>query len=357
MHHILVTFGGYGAGGTSGATRMAWRTTDLLRRRGHRVAVVTDADDALRPEGVEPIGPPPAGWLPGIVHVYDLARPEHADLGHRWARRTRALLAVTPASAPQVWPDPDLGARLLRDADVVFVLTAGQAADAVARGAHPDRLARLPSAPDLEGRPDPEGFRARHGVHGLFVLFLGRRVAEKGYRALVEAAPLVWDRLPEVVFGFAGPPAPGAAGPGLPPDYRLLDLGTPGDREKHDAVSACDVLCLPSRADVFPLVFAEAWACGRPVVSGDFPGVGDVVRDGVDGVVVPPTARGVADGLLGLLTDPVSRRRMGAEGLRRVTGSLSWERAADAVEAGYDRWAGRPAGARPAAGVTGRVTR
>ena len=38
------------------------------------------------------------------------------------------------------------------------------------------------------------------------------------------------------------------------------------------ALAACTVFCLPSTADIFPLVFLEAWACARPVVSGAFPG-------------------------------------------------------------------------------------
>ena len=49
-----------------------------------------------------------------------------------------------------------------------------------------------------------------------------------------------------------------------------------------------DVLVLASANEGTPVVAIEALAAGRPVVSTDVGGVADVVRDGVDGLLVPP---------------------------------------------------------------------
>jgi len=60
-----------------------------------------------------------------------------------------------------------------------------------------------------------------------------------------------------------------------------------------------DVLCAPSlRAESFGMVLTEAFAAGTPVVASDIAGYRDVVRDGVDGLLVPAgDAQAVAEAL------------------------------------------------------------
>lgn len=336
MHKLLVTFGGYGAGTYAGATRMAWWTSHQLAQRGYDVAVITDADrpDALAGEtGGRTLGAPEPGWRPDMVHAYDLARPVFVEVGRKWARQHGVPLALTPASAANVWPDPELGRRCLREADVVFVMNAKEESETRTVARPGADILYIPQAPDLTGTPDPAGFRSRHEITGPMVLFLGRRIPSKGHAVLLDAVPLVWRSLPSATFVFVGPG--GDDDIRSRDDRRLLDLGPLGEQVKHDALAACDVLCLPSGADLFPLVFAEAWSCGRPVVSGDFPGVADVVRDGVDGLVARRTPEALATALLRLLGDETLRRRLGAAGRRRVADAMSWDRVAIVVANGY----------------------
>ncbi|MFI1418644.1 glycosyltransferase family 4 protein [Streptomyces sp. NPDC020731] len=336
MHKVLVTFGGYGAGTYAGATRMAWRTSHQLARSGYDIAVITDADrpGALATGiGDRPLGAPEPGWHPDVVHAYDLARPAFVEVGREWARRCGVPLVLTPASAATVWPDPELGRRCLGEADVVFVMNAKEEAETRAVARPSADILYIPQAPDLTGTPDPERFRGRYGITGPMVLFLGRRVPSKGHSVLLDAAPLVWGTLSDATFVFAGPG--GDDDISSRHDRRLIDVGPLEELAKHDALAAADVLCLPTGADLFPLVFAEAWSCGRPVVSADFPGVADVVRDGVDGLVARRTPRDLAAALLRLLGDEELRRRLGAAGRRRVADAMSWERVATVVAKGY----------------------
>lgn len=349
MTAVLAVVGAGTPGELSGAERMAWRTTAELARRGHPTGVLAEgrrpADmsrtSCLRFGSPEEL--PAAGWVPDVVHIYDLAAADYVAVGRELAARFGTALVATPASAPETWPDPRLGHRICTEARLLFAITAAEAAALRQFGATPDRIRGIPQAPDLLGSGNGRSLRARLRVTGPLVLFLGRRVRTKGYQLLLDAAPLIWAERPETVLAFAGPYGEPAATRAFRrgTDPRILDIGVLTDAAKHDALVACDLLCLPSSADVFPLVFAEAWSCGKPVVSGRFAGSADVVRHGIDGLVVDLTARDVAAAVLRLLGDGALRAALGAAGLARVREEMGWHRVAAAVERGYGELAAR----------------
>ncbi|WFE28724.1 glycosyltransferase family 4 protein [Solwaraspora sp. WMMD791] len=344
---VLVAFTGYGDV-RSGAELMALRAAQGLAARSRRVTALVDAAHPDTVAGLRAAGVPLVtdadqllrdhpDFSPSVVHAFDLAHPGAPAQAVWLARHYGAQLALTPSSAPQVWTDPSLAAAICRAADVVFALTATEVAALRDLGVPDAHIRRLPSASDLTGPGDADGFRRRHGVHGRFVLFVGRRTASKGYRTLLEAMAAVWRRLPDTRFVFVGPDID----PDAPAhftahaDPRLHDLGTVDEQTKNDAIAACELLCLPSVADVFPLVFVEAWASGRPVVSGAFAGAHEVVRHGVDGLIVPPGPAALAAGLIALLGDDVRRSRLGAAGRQRAEHSFGWRRVLDVYEANY----------------------
>ena len=65
-------------------------------------------------------------------------------------------------------------------------------------------------------------------------------------------------------------------------------LGVIDDETLHQRVRAADVVVLPSRYESFGLVMVEAMMHGKPLVSTDTSGVREVVRNGVDGLLVEP---------------------------------------------------------------------
>lgn len=76
-------------------------------------------------------------------------------------------------------------------------------------------------------------------------------------------------------------------------------------------MARADVFALTSRYEGFGNVLIEAMACGVPVVATSSPGTRDIVRSGVDGVLVDQhTPAAVADALWRVIADRDTRDRM-----------------------------------------------
>ena len=107
-------------------------------------------------------------------------------------------------------------------------------------------------------------------------------------------------------------------------------LGKVSDERKRQALREADVLCAPSLGgESFGMVLTEAFAAGTPVVASDIAGYRDVVRDGVDGVLVPRgDATALAETLRDLALDPERRERAGPPPPRMPRQRYAWPRVA-----------------------------
>ena len=94
-----------------------------------------------------------------------------------------------------------------------------------------------------------------------------------------------------------------------------------------------DLYVLPSvSTEGLPLGVLEAMASGIPVVATTVGGTPEAVRDGVDGLLVPPRdVSALADALRRLLSDTAGRRTMGEAGRTRAVETFSLERFSDEI--------------------------
>lgn len=115
----------------------------------------------------------------------------------------------------------------------------------------------------LPERADPERFRARYGVGGPFLLFVGRIDENKGCRQLFDffrryrrdtGSPLQLLLIGKPVLA-------------LPDDPAIRHLGFLPDADKWDALAACELLAMPSRLESLSMVTLEAWWAERPVLA------------------------------------------------------------------------------------------
>ncbi|HTV53363.1 MAG TPA: N-acetyl-alpha-D-glucosaminyl L-malate synthase BshA [Terriglobia bacterium] len=80
----------------------------------------------------------------------------------------------------------------------------------------------------------------------------------------------------------------------------------------QDLLNCADVMLLPSELESFGLAALEAMACGVPAVCSQVGGLPEVIRDGVEGFLVPVgDVQAMSARALEILTDPAKRESMG----------------------------------------------
>ena len=99
-----------------------------------------------------------------------------------------------------------------------------------------------------------------------------------------------------------------------------------------------DVSVLSSVSEGFPNSLVEAMAAGRPIVATNVGGVPDAVRDGENGLLVPPgDPAAFAAALEQLLASPRRRQAMGAAGASRARTEFHARHVVGSLESLYDR--------------------
>ena len=130
----------------------------------------------------------------------------------------------------------------------------------------------------------------------------------------------------------------GSSPPTLDAPVPLLHLGpVNNDRFVAMVYNACDLFVIPSLHDNLPNTVLEAMACGLPVVGTRVGGIPDMVRDGVNGLTVPPNdPDGLADAMVRILSDDSLRCRMAESARHIATNEYSLEQQARRYAALYE---------------------
>ncbi len=176
----------------------------------------------------------------------------------------------------------------------------------------------------------------------LRVAIVARMLWSKGIDVAVKAVRLARARGAPVELSLHGAPDPSNP-KALSEETLRAWSAEPGiawhgpTRDVAGVWRAHHVCLLPSRGgEGLPRTLIEGAASGRAVVTTDVPGCRALVRDGVEGLLVPPGEAGpLVDALARLAADPALVARLGAAARERVLGGYTERHVMEAVKALY----------------------
>ncbi len=346
-----------------------------LQRRGHAVTLFTRGTwrrvtvDTI--DGVSVVRVPFAPVYPVHVHLHELVfnrifRPREAayDLVHQHTPlppvlRTRlpvVLTVHTPmledarhaeiagwlglAIKLQAPLSARIERRLLQRADVITAVATSVAHELAEYGVRPDAVRVVGNGVDVDVFVPRRG-PARPGG----ILYVGRLAHRKGLFELLEAVSRLRRRRPHVRLAIVGG---GPLGPALRRRVKALEIGDAVDftgpvsywerRALMGWFHWAEVYVQPSRYEGLSTTVLEAMACALPVVATAVSGHLDVVRDGENGLLVPPRDPDrLAAAIERVLDDPALRARLGGLARQTVEAWYTWRHVAERLEACYDQ--------------------
>lgn len=206
--------------------------------------------------------------------------------------------------------------REYAEADVIIVNSQFALRTFIARGVPAEKVVAVPYAVD-ETQPVE---RRQHDGRPR-ILYVGGCSLRKGVPYLLEA----WTSLrTRAELRLVGAPNQRllrrlGAGPGV------VVTGHKTGAALAEEYASADIFVLPSVEDGYGLVTIEAMQAGLPVIVSDHAGSSELVRDGVDGFVVPARdSAALRDRIQQLVDDPRLRRSMGASARERAT-ARTWD--------------------------------
>jgi glycosyltransferase involved in cell wall biosynthesis len=161
---------------------------------------------------------------------------------------------------------------------------------------------------------------------------------KKGHQTLLKAIPMVLEKIPEAVFVFAGdgPQRENISNAikksGLSGKVFMLGLR----QDIPSILNSIDVFVLPTLEEAHGGVYVEAMAMRKPVIGTDVGGVSEVIKHGINGLLIEPDNAGVlAEAIIQMLGNKNAMAAFGAEGRKMVEAQFSTEKMCERMYALY----------------------
>jgi glycosyltransferase involved in cell wall biosynthesis len=190
-----------------------------------------------------------------------------------------------------------------------------------------------------EGRPsaaERKRVRAALGANRFTLLSMGRLVAVKGIADAIDAVAGMSDV--ELVIAGEGPEKDALVRRAVERRARVRFVGVISGERKRAWLAAADAFVAPSRVmasgrtEGMPHAVIEAIAVGLPVIASDVGGIGTVIRDGREGLLVAAGDAGaLRDAIARVAHDRALGRRMSRSGIATARG-LDWADIAPRIE-------------------------
>lgn len=349
------------ATGWGGQEQYIHRMMLAMRGRGHYLEAVCQPHgklaERLRQEGFTVHTLPmdgPVNYLQGVLQIRKILRNGRFDILNTHSRRDTMLAGVAArlAGTPLIVRTRHLAKRpgsLLSYTGVPHrVTTASEFVRQmlIARGVAEDHVAVVYPAVELPPLTGQSTLRSelKLAPNDIVVGCVAVMRAQKGHKALIDAiTPLIKER-PNLHLVLVGGGSPifeeiqaYVREQGLSRRVHLLGMRD----DVPNLLEGFDVFALATRQEAAGAVFVEAGAMGVPVIGTRVDGVPEMMKDGVNGILVPlDDSAALTQAIRSLVEDPALRERMGRAGLDfcRHSGYFGLQAMVKRVETAYLRW-------------------
>jgi glycosyltransferase involved in cell wall biosynthesis len=279
-----------------------------------------------------------------IWRLRRIIRQERPDIVHLHSRRGADLLGGIVARAAGVKTvltrrvdNPESGFMTCwkyRLYDRVITISEGIRQVLLAEGVDPELLVCVRSAvsPDAyRATCDSAWFRQTFGLAGneTVLAVIAQLIPRKGHRVLLQALPGLFEEFPEMRVIFFGQ---GPLEDKLKRQVSEAGMGGrvtfAGFRTDLPQILPClDLVVHPALMEGLGIALLQAAGAGVPIVAVNAGGMPEVVRDGINGLLVPPgDSVALATAIRRLLSDRSLMQRMGAAGRVLVASEFSIDR-------------------------------
>ena len=173
-----------------------------------------------------------------------------------------------------------------------------------------------------------------------YILYTGRLETRKGLIDFIESAKYVGREHADIKFVLTGK---GTIKKYL--ERKINELGLKNNFYFAGFVSRSELLeyyqnatvyVLPSYYEGLPTTLLEAMSCGVPSIATDVEGSSELIKDGENGLLVPPRdPERLAEAMMKLLDDEELRKKLGDNAREYVVGDYDWEVITDKIEKVY----------------------
>ncbi|MEI6736944.1 MAG: glycosyltransferase family 4 protein [Pseudomonadota bacterium] len=176
------------------------------------------------------------------------------------------------------------------------------------------------------------------------ILFLGRVGKGKGVFELLAAASILKKSHPQIQIVFGGDgdiAALRSAAHDLQVEECVEILGWIGPAQKAQELARASVFALPSYGEGLPMAMLEAMSASKAVVVTPVGGIPEAIKDGENGLLIPPgDASALAFALKRVLDDPLLRRSLAANARKTIEQRFSTEVVTAKLSALYEELGG-----------------
>jgi glycosyltransferase involved in cell wall biosynthesis len=158
----------------------------------------------------------------------------------------------------------------------------------------------------------------------------------KGQDITIKAASIVVKNFPHTYFIFVGKGNQKTLQQMAEALGVNKNVGFLGERrDVPEILRSVDIIVNPSRFEGLPLALLEAMACGKPIIATDVGGVKDLIRHGLEGLLIHPSDKELAKAIFQLIQDGNLTRRLSKMARQRAE-EYEWKIVVEKLFALYD---------------------